>query len=76
MHEAPTVDSFLTVVMDRVPCGKHKMPLGIPCWHIHAGNSSTITAAVCNSRAVKAGFVGQISPAARRQREKTHDKRQ
>lgn len=44
-------------------CDKHGAHHGKPCWWIPAGSTAIgLYAAVCNSRARRAGFHGKISP--------------
>lgn len=54
-REKPPVERAL----DRVACEKHLVPVGIPCWHLHTDRG--YKPAICNRRAVSAGFVGEVS---------------
>ncbi len=58
--ERPTTELFISRILDREACDEHKMPIGIPCWHIHT-TSDGYKPAVCNERAKKAGFDSNIS---------------
>jgi hypothetical protein len=52
-------DKFVVEAMNRKSCGKHKMPIGIPCWHLDTVFG--FRPAICGKRAKQAGYVGAIS---------------
>ena len=52
-------DPKMYKVIERTVCKKHNADIGDACWPIIA-HDSDILSAVCNTRAKKAGFVGQI----------------
>lgn len=55
-------DSFVRDVTNRTVCDKHNVVQhGRPCWWIHT-LAGGLHMAVCNSRAKRAGFVGEIDP--------------
>lgn len=63
MLESPNLDRFLDTVMSRVACKKHRGgQIGLPCFVIGKLNGFGYNGAVCNKRAVAAGFVGKIMP--------------
>lgn len=63
-YDTPTSDLYIPTVIDRVACGLHNMPLGVPCFHVQLNrNTQAIAPAICNNRAIKAGYVGRINPA-------------
>jgi len=50
-------------VMDEHSCGRHRAPIGVPCYHITPGSSDSFgyLAGVCGFRIKKAGYNGKIS---------------
>lgn len=59
--EKPSTELFLDSVLERVDCRKHKVPTGVPCFHIYKTTGGYFPA-VCNKRAVRAGFNAPIRP--------------
>lgn len=60
--ESPTTDLYLPRVMARKACEKHKVPEGIPCFYIPKKDESGYLGAICNDRAIRAGFDNPIRP--------------
>lgn len=55
--EVPTTVLYLPTILSREACAKHKVPVGIPCFHILPGyDSQNRLAGVCDKRARRAGF--------------------
>lgn len=48
-------------IISRVECKKHRVPEGIPCYHLRLDSVEGYGAGVCGPRIKLAGFVGQIS---------------
>lgn len=59
-------DRYMHLVMDTVGCQRHKAVRGMACWFIFLPNSLGISA-ICNNRAVAAGFTGRVNPRSRQQ---------
>lgn len=60
------MDKSLPIAIVSVPCAKHDMTIGEPCYIVESYISRKWYVGVCNDRAVKAGFYGKISPASLR----------
>ena len=60
--ETPTTDLFITTVIERAICTKHKGGGGGPCYVIESTITGDLYLGVCNDRITRAGFVGKISP--------------
>lgn len=58
--DKPTTALFVERIMNRESCDNHKVPLGVPCWHIHT-TSAGYKPAICNERAIRAGCNSPIS---------------
>jgi hypothetical protein len=54
---------FIPIIMERVTCEKHGAPLGVPCFHLFLGGKRWRQPGICDARARKAGFVGNIREA-------------
>lgn len=61
--DTPTTDLFLKNIIRRVHCDQHEAPSGVPCYEYQAAESNTNHFGICNSRARRAGMVGEIHPA-------------
>ncbi len=46
-------------VFEREDCKKHNAPIDLPCWYVHAAKGRL--PAICNDRAIRAGFRALIS---------------
>jgi hypothetical protein len=55
------MDRFIETVLDREGCNKHNALKGAPCFLIRKNEGFGHYAAICNKRAKRAGFVGEIS---------------
>lgn len=64
------IDSFVPGIVWMVPCGDHMVPVGFSCWEIKA-ESGHVFEAICNNRALNAGFNGYVTPESRQQGRKT-----
>lgn len=60
--EAPTTELFLTKVIERTRCTVHNKDATQPCWWVPMSTYDGVLPAVCNARALNAGFVGRIDP--------------
>lgn len=60
--EPPTTDLYLPRVMARKACERHRVPEGVPCFHVPKKDESGYFAGVCNDRAIRAGFNNPIRP--------------
>ena len=49
------------IVMDKA-CGKHSAPRGTYCFSVLTLDGTDYHYGICNDRATKAGFYGQIDP--------------
>ena len=49
-------------------CGVHKVPTGVPCWHMikNVEGAEGFYGAICGKRIRKAGFIGKISASSMR----------
>lgn len=52
--------NHVELVLERAGCGRHSVPKGVPCWSIRSRHHGDM-AAICNKRAIAAGFVGTPS---------------
>lgn len=54
--------------IDTTSCGVHKVPTGIPCWHMpkNVEGAEGFYGAICGKRIRKAGFIGKISASSMR----------
>lgn len=59
--EKPTTELFLPTILDRLGCGRHKVPVGVPCFHVVRDGFGR-GAGICNYRAKKAGFNHPVDP--------------
>jgi hypothetical protein len=61
--------------IENTSCGKHQVPKGIPCWHMHKNveGAEGYYGAICGSRIRKAGFIGKISASSMRARSPKDD---
>lgn len=58
--EVRTTENFITIVMKRETCGPHKAQKDAPCWVIE-NSAGYHNIAICNKRALKAGFRAPIN---------------
>jgi len=68
-QEDPTPDFTLHIgnILSRVDCPKHKAIEGAACYYLHSDHHpSGFHIAICNSRAVRAGYNGRVSDKALR----------
>lgn len=61
-------ENHIPTAVDRVKCSRHKAEHGQPCWWIWPLSGRRKTPAICNQRALNAGFVGEIDPRSLRKR--------
>lgn len=56
--------------IDTTSCGVHKVPEGVPCWHMpkNVEGAEGYYGSICGKRIRKAGFIGKISAASMRLR--------
>lgn len=54
------MDTKINDIVGRSDCTKHKAIPGMACWNIHT-SSGRVLLGICNKRARKAGFFGQIT---------------
>lgn len=40
-------------IVDQTDCGRHKVPVGIPCFHLRMDSREGYYAGICNVRATK-----------------------
>lgn len=60
--QEPTFERFMQTIISRGGCGRHRVPSGVPCFHIPSGvEGSGYLSGVCNWRAKRAGFNNSIS---------------
>jgi hypothetical protein len=59
-QDEPTTELYIPTVLERTSCKNHDVPEGVPCFHI-GNDESGYNAAVCNKRALRAGFNARIS---------------
>jgi hypothetical protein len=54
--------------IDTTSCGVHKVPTGVPCWHMikNVEGGEGFYGAICGKRIRKAGFIGKISASSMR----------
>ena len=67
----PNDGQHIKEILSRTTCEKHKVPKGIPCFHIKFDTLEAYGPAICNDRVVKAGFVGTISPSSQSRSQKS-----
>lgn len=56
------MDTNVKKIMDSSRCNQHGSVEGVACWNLFT--LSGIRFAVCNKRAKRAGYTGQITPGA------------
>ena len=61
-REKPNTGEHIDDIVNRTTCEKHKVPKGVPCFHIHYDTAEKYGPAVCGPRITKAGFNGSIQP--------------
>jgi hypothetical protein len=71
----PNTGEHIKDIVSRTECKKHKVPTGVPCFHIKFDSVNAYGAAICNDRVVKAGFVGQISSGSSSRSSRPNNKR-
>jgi hypothetical protein len=53
----------LHALINRIGCGIHKVPVGVPCYHLPNNmTSEAYYVGACGSRVKRAGYNGKISP--------------
>lgn len=57
------MDSNVKKIVESSRCGAHSASEGVSCWGIYT-SSGTVLSAICNKRAKRAGYTGQITPGA------------
>lgn len=60
--EIPTTDLFMPIVLDMVPCDRHRVELNVPCFQVPKKDESGYFPGICNHRAKRAGFDAPIRP--------------
>jgi hypothetical protein len=61
-------------ILSRTECTKHKVPNGIPCWHIPIDGFG-YRAALCGKRIKLAGYAGKISAMSMQQKSSANKSR-
>jgi len=61
-RQKPNNGEHISEVVNRTSCERHKVPKGIPCFHVYYDTRDALGPAVCGARVVKAGFNGTINP--------------
>lgn len=57
------MDNRIKQIVENSRCGAHGAHEGVSCWGLET-SSGRVLSAICNKRAKRAGFIGQISPGA------------
>lgn len=59
----PTTELYVDAVLNRTTCKNHGCDLGEPCWILVQPSPDNVygLVAVCNKRAIRAGFNARIS---------------
>lgn len=60
--DAPTTELFLPNIIATTSCGRHDAHGGEYCFTYDALDSDKVVGGICNKRALKAGFNGEIKP--------------
>lgn len=60
--DAPTTELFLPNIVATTSCGRHGARGGEYCFTYGALDSNKVVGGICNKRALKAGFNGEIKP--------------
>lgn len=58
----------IPTILERTECPQHKVPLGIPCFHVDYDTVEGYGAGVCNNRVARAGYNGEITSFSLRQK--------
>lgn len=67
VDEAPTTELYMDKVLN-ITCLRHNAIQGVPCFHIPKKDGYGYHPAVCNKRAIIAGFNAPIDPRSLTQR--------
>lgn len=60
-QDTQTDELFIPAVIDRIRCGPHGKDTTQPCWWVPSLASGYLPA-ICNARALRAGYQGDINP--------------
>jgi hypothetical protein len=60
-YSNPTFNLFIPSILQQTECRRHKVPVGTPCWVMFTVSGDSRDA-ICNHRAVSAGWNGKIDP--------------
>ncbi len=50
----------IPVIVSRETCDKHDASHAQPCWYIYTSQGTRLLA-ICNARAIRAGYLGEIN---------------